>query len=142
MVAHFSIIGKKGSGRSEVLEQLVLLLKQKGYRVGVIKHLAKDDIEIDQPEKDTYRYRMQGAETVMLAGRKRLAVFSNLNEEIPLNQLLHLFEDFDVVLLEGYMQNDIYKFEVYQPLSMPQLEEFVTIIEEKIFLQKKATCVS
>lgn len=109
-----SIIGKKGSGKSEILERLIALLSQRGFRVGVIKHLAREDIEIDEPGKDSYRYRSQGAETVILSGRRRLALFSNLGEEIPLEGLLSFFRDFDLVFLEGYFQDEFPKIEVHR----------------------------
>ena len=114
MSALLSIVGKKGSGKSEVLEKLIALLSQRGFRIGVIKHLARDDFEIDEPGKDTYRYRTQGAETVVLAGRKRFAMFSNLHEEIPLERLLTLFGDFDLIFLEGYFNEEIPKLEVHR----------------------------
>lgn len=109
-----SIIGKKGSGKSEILEELIALLSGRGFRIGVIKHLAREAIEIDEPGKDTYRYRSQGAETVVLAGRRRLALFSNLGEEIPVEGLLGFFRDFDLVFLEGYFQDEVPKVEVYR----------------------------
>jgi molybdopterin-guanine dinucleotide biosynthesis adapter protein len=111
-----SILGRRGAGRSKVLESLIGCLKQKNalLRVGVIKHMAKEHYEIDQPGKDTYQYRMQGAETVMLAGQKRLAVFSNLTQEIPLEELLKSFQGFDLIFLEGYYREDLPKIEVYK----------------------------
>ena len=114
MSALLSIVGKKGSGKSEVLEKLTAHLNQRGFRMGVIKHLARDDFEIDEPGKDTYRYRTQGAETVVLAGRKLLAVFSNLRAEIPLEQILNFFQDFDLVFLEGYFLDEVPKLEVHK----------------------------
>jgi len=114
MPSVLSIVGKKDSGKSEVLEKLIQLLSKKGYRVGVLKRLARDDFEIDEPGKDTYRYRVQGAQKVILAGRKRLAVFSNLEEEIPFEDLLSCFKEFDLVFLEGYFQDEIQKIEVHK----------------------------
>ena len=114
MSALLSVVGKKGSGKSEVLEKLIALLSQRGFRIGVIKHLARDDFEIDEPGKDTYRYRTQGAEAVVLAGRKRFAMFSNLHEEIPLERLLALFGDLDLVFLEGYFNAELPKLEVHK----------------------------
>lgn len=109
-----SMVGRKGSGKSEVLETLISLLTQRGFRVGVIKHLGREDIEIDEPGKDTYRYRSQGAKTVILSGRKRLALFSSLDEEMPLEGLLSFFGDFDLVFLEGYLQDEFPKIEVHR----------------------------
>ncbi len=126
----FSVVGKKGAGKSEVLERLIAILTQRKLRVGVIKHLARDDFEVDEPGKDTYRYRMRGAETVILSGRKRLAIFSNLQEEIPLNRLLTFFGDFDLVFLEGYYLEGMPRIEV-QHKEM-ELDSLIPWIEEKL----------
>lgn len=125
-----SLVGRKGSGKSEVLEKLIRIFSQRGFRIGVIKHLARDDFEIDEPGKDTYRYRTQGAGTVILSGRRRLAIFSNLQEEIPLNRLLTFFEDFDLVFLEGYYLEGIPRIEV-QHKEM-ELKWLIQWTEEKL----------
>ena len=109
-----SLVGRKGAGKSEVLEALIALLKEKGLRIGVMKHLAREDFEIDQPGKDTYRYRMQGAETVMLLGRKRRAIFSDFPVESDWEENLKIFEGFDLVFLEGYFLKAIPMVEVYK----------------------------
>lgn len=114
MPAIISIMGKKGSQKAKVIEKLIAQLSTKGYRVGVLKHLARPDIEIDEPGKDTYRYRTQGAEKVILAGDKRFAIFANLREPLLLNELLSAFNHFDIVFLEGYFQNEFPKIEVYR----------------------------
>ena len=72
-------------------------------------------MEIDQPGKDTWRYRQAGAETVVLSGRQQMAYFSNVMDETPLEKLLPLFEGFDLVLLEGYFLKEIPKLEIFQP---------------------------
>jgi molybdopterin-guanine dinucleotide biosynthesis protein B len=109
-----SMVGRKGSGKSQVLESLIARLTQKGFRVGVIKHLTRDDFEIDEPGKDTYGYRMQGASKVILSGRKRLALFANLEEEIPVERLLSHFQGFDLVFLEGFFLENIPTVEIYK----------------------------
>jgi molybdopterin-guanine dinucleotide biosynthesis protein B len=114
MPALISIVGKKGSGKAEVLEALITLLTSRDFEIGVLKHIAREDIEIDQPGKDSYRYRMSGAQKVILAGRKRLAVFANLEGELPLEEIVSMFRDFDLVFLEGYVQNDFPKIEVHK----------------------------
>ncbi|MBI3313780.1 MAG: molybdopterin-guanine dinucleotide biosynthesis protein B, partial [Candidatus Omnitrophica bacterium] len=108
-----SIVGRKGSGKSEVLEVLIASLKEKGLRVGVMKHLAREDFEIDQPGKDTYRYRLWGAETVMLLGKKKRAIFSDLPIESDWEENLKYFEDFDLVFMEGYFLKTVPMIEVY-----------------------------
>ena len=127
----FSILGKKGAGKSEVLEHLIRRLTQKGFRVGVLKRLARPDLEIDEPGKDTYRYRMQGAETVTLSGRRRLAVFKNRQEETPLEELLLHYEGFNFVFLEGYELEGIPKIEI-QNQEETNLEEWVSTLTAEI----------
>ena len=157
-----SLAGRKGAGKSEVLEALIALLKEKGLRIGVMKHLAREDFEIDQPGKDTYRYRRQGAETVMLLGRKRRAIFSNLAFESDWEENLKYFEGFDLLFFEGYFLRtvpmvEVYKQEVGDPLltemenvfavcsdtptgipaphfSRTQLEELAFLIQSNFFL--------
>ncbi len=159
-----SVIGRKGSGKSQVIETLIALLKSKGFRIGVIKHLAKDDVEIDQPGKDTCRYRTQGAETVILAGKRQLAFFSNLSSEIPMEQLLCLFQDYDLVFLDGYFDVPFPTLEVHRQdsgnflssgmdhvfaicsdqraaghvphFSLTQLVSLVSLIEEKFLMAR------
>ena len=114
MSAVLSVVGKKGSGKSKILEELIALLGQRGFRIGVVKHLSREEVEIDKPGTDTYRYRTQGAETVILAGRKRLALFSNLREEISVHEILKLLDGFDLVFLEGYFDEEFPKLEVHK----------------------------
>lgn len=164
-----SIVGRKGSGKSAVLEALISLLARRGFRVGVIKHMARDDFEVDDPSKDTYQYRTNGAETVVLAGRKRLALFSNLEAEVPLENLLEFFLKFDLVFLEGYFSEEVPKIEVHKKVlgdliltervenifaicsdspptrdlphfSFGQIERLASLIEEELL--KKGTEVS
>ena len=127
--ALLAIVGRKGTGKSEVLEALILLLKEKGLRVGVMKHLAREDFEIDQPGKDTYRYRLQGAETVMLLGRKKRAVFSDLPFESDWEENLIYFEGFDLVFLEGYFLKTVPMVEVYKrECGNPLLSEMENVL--------------
>ncbi len=103
----FAVVGRKGAGRSESLLALVAELKKRGHRVGVVRHLQRDDLEIDQPGKDTYNYRMQGAEKVILSGRKRCAVFENRSEEYSAAELLEAFQGYDFIFFEEYYLADM-----------------------------------
>ena len=114
MLKKFAVIGRKGAGRSEVLLQLVAIFKSRGYRVGVVRHLKRDDLEIDQPGKDTYEYRMRGAQKVILSGRKRCAVFENRDEELSIQELLKAFAGYDFVFFEEYFSWDLPAIEVHQ----------------------------
>ncbi len=114
MVAVLSIVGRKGSGKAEVIEGLLAQFAARGMRVGVVKHIARQDAEVDEPGRDSFRYRAQGASKVVLAGRVRLALFENLEREQPLPELLTLFRGFDLVILEGYCLEEVPKVEVFR----------------------------
>ena len=142
-----SIVGRKGSGKTEVLESLIRMLTQRGYRIGVIKRLANPNLEIDEFGKDTYRYRMQGAETVILAGKKRLARFSNLTEEPPLEELLASFADFNLIFLEGYYYDEIPKIEVRKkesgdPLLTERVQNIFAVCSDKPLGYEPLLCPS
>ena len=126
--ALLAIVGRKGSGKSEVLATLIKLLTEKGVRVGVMKHLAREDFEIDQPGKDTHQYRLEGAETVMLLGRKKRAIFSDLQLDSDWEENLSYFEGFDLVFLEGYFLKTVQTLEVYhQETGAPLLTDMNNI---------------
>ena len=127
MPALFSILGRKGAGKSEVLENLISRLTLRGFRVGVVKRLARPDLEIDEPGKDTFRYRMQGAGTVILSGRRRLAIFKNLAEETSLEELLCHYEGFDFVFLEGYELQGVPKIEIQEKEEI-NIEEWISTL--------------
>ena len=114
MIRSFAVIGHKGAGRSAVLLALVAHLKSRGKRVGVVRRLQRDDLEIDEPGKDTYAYRMQGAEKVVLSGRRRCATFENRERELSTAEILEAFEGYDFVFFEGYLSAGIPAIEVHR----------------------------
>ncbi len=42
--ALLAVVGKKGSGKSQVIERLITDLKARGHRIGLVKHLSKPGI--------------------------------------------------------------------------------------------------
>src|SRR5262245_23594145 len=110
--ALLALVGRKGAGKAGILETLIARLKGKGLRVGVIKHVSRPDFEVDEPGKDTYRYREAGAATVMLLGERKRAVFSDLAEPSGWEENLALFGGFDLVILEGYFNAEVPTIEV------------------------------
>ncbi|NLK51530.1 MAG: molybdopterin-guanine dinucleotide biosynthesis protein B, partial [Syntrophomonadaceae bacterium] len=75
-----SVVGFSNSGKSTLLVKLVAALKERGYRVAVIKHSC--GFEVDQPGKDSWGYREVGAGPVVLAGPKQMVLFKSWEEEL------------------------------------------------------------
>ncbi|WGZ94527.1 MAG: bifunctional molybdopterin-guanine dinucleotide biosynthesis adaptor protein MobB/molybdopterin molybdotransferase MoeA [Candidatus Thiothrix putei] len=114
-----------GSGKTTLLAALIPLLKQAGLRLTVIKH-GHHHIELDTPGKDTYRFREAGADQVLLASRKRMAMMQECKtqREPELADVLRFINPdcADLVLVEGFKHTAIPKIEVHRPsLGKPLL---------------------
>ena len=112
MTPMISIVGKSGSGKTTLIEKLIHELKQRGYRVGVIKHIYHK-FEIDKRGKDSWRHMEAGADTVAVASSDKIAVFkAQANDD--LNNFGKYFDDVDIVLTEGFKKEDKPKIEIFR----------------------------
>jgi molybdopterin-guanine dinucleotide biosynthesis protein B len=114
-----------GTGKTTLLTQLIPLIKQQGFRVGLIKH-SHHQFEIDKPGKDSYRLRKSGATPVMLISSHRRAIVSEFEKPIEpqLNQQLKYFEqtELDLILVEGFKTEAFPKIELHrESLAKPLL---------------------
>lgn len=114
MAKVINVIGKGSNvGKTLLIEGLIQELKSRGRTVATIKHDVHG-FDIDQEGKDTYRHRQAGAETVVISSQKRLAMIKEMDEEMPLYDIIDLVSDKDIVLVEGYKKSDLRKIEVYR----------------------------
>jgi len=99
----FGIAGFKNAGKTTLIVELIGALRQRGLRVGTIKH-AHHEFDIDHPGKDSYQHREAGAEEIIVASSRRWAHIKELENvsEPPLSELLEHLGDLDIVLIEGY----------------------------------------
>lgn len=112
--AAVSFVARSGTGKTTLLEQLIPILKQRGYRVGVIKHDAHR-FEIDYPGKDSYRLTAAGADSMLLCSADKLALVRRLAQEPPLEELLAACgDDLDIILTEGFKQHGLPKIELHR----------------------------
>ena len=92
-------IGQSGTGKTTLMEKVVARLVSRGRRVSAVK----SDTDIDQPGKDSWRFRKAGANEVILAGKDRWALMKETPEaEVPLSELLKRLEPADIVMVEGF----------------------------------------
>ncbi|UCF95758.1 MAG: molybdopterin-guanine dinucleotide biosynthesis protein B, partial [Desulfobacterales bacterium] len=61
-----STVGYSGSGKTTLLEKLIAELKQRGFRVGTIKHDVHG-FEMDRPGKDSWRHKQAGASVTVIS---------------------------------------------------------------------------
>jgi len=121
-----SIVGKSESGKTTLLEGLITELKQRGYRVAIIKHAA-EDFELDTVNKDSWRFSRAGSEVSAISSAHKLAVIKNLEHDLGPQELAQfIFTDYDLILTEGFKQSNHPKIEVHRKeqgkelLSSPQ----------------------
>jgi molybdopterin-guanine dinucleotide biosynthesis protein B len=129
-----------GTGKTTLLTQLIPLLKQRGLRVGLIKH-SHHNFEIDHQGKDSFRLRAAGASPVLLVSPYRRAVITEFTEqkEPRLNDQLKLFNtnELDLLLIEGFKSEAIPKIELHrailqQPLLYPNDPYIIAIATDTV----------
>jgi molybdopterin-guanine dinucleotide biosynthesis protein B len=117
MTKVLSITGHSGSGKTTLIEQLIPELRKRGYRIGTIKH-AHHGFQLDSKGKDSWRHQTAGAETVMVASPGGLALFKEMNGD-GLAGLIPFFSGMDLVLAEGYKNENRPKIEVFRQEMHP-----------------------
>lgn len=109
-----SFVAKSGTGKTTLLEKVISELKQRGYRVGVVKHDAHR-FEIDHPGKDSHRLTAAGADTMLISSPEKLAIVKQHAEAPPIEELIATyFSDVDLILTEGFKKSGLPKIEVHR----------------------------
>jgi molybdopterin-guanine dinucleotide biosynthesis protein MobB len=109
-----AFVAKSGSGKTTLLEKVIPRLKDRGYRVGVIKHDAHR-FDIDRPGKDSYRLTAAGADTMVITSPEKMALVKQHTASPPVEALLaEFFKDVDIVLIEGFKSSSLPKIEVHR----------------------------
>ncbi len=119
----FGLAGWSGSGKTTLMRALIPALTERGLRVSTLKH-AHHAFDVDQPGKDSYEHRAAGATEVLVASAERWALMHELRgaPEPTTAQLIELMTPVDIVLIEGFKQEDHDKIEVHRPsLGKPLL---------------------
>jgi molybdopterin-guanine dinucleotide biosynthesis protein B len=114
------VVAPSGSGKTTLLRQLLPLLRERGLRVGYLKH-SHHPLAIDRPGKDSFEVAAAGAEQVLLAAADGWALMDyapqrGADGELALAELLARFDAarLDLVLVEGYRQAHHPKIEVHR----------------------------
>ena len=113
-----------GTGKTTLLINIIPLLKERGFEVGVIKH-AHHTFEIDTPGKDSYEIRKAGAKQMLIGSKQRWALMVEQDESNPEKRLEEYIAQFDqdkldLILVEGFKPEAIPKIELHRPsLSHP-----------------------
>lgn len=144
MVPVVSFVGYHNSGKTTFATKVLKILKEKGYRIAAIKATKHSKVVKDVKGKDSYKYREAGAESVGIFTPDELILFHSANRETLNPELLSflLFEEFDLVLCEGFKSSPVPKIEVWRkevggaPLYR-KLENVVAVVSDVNFQDVK-----
>lgn len=106
-----SMVGKSGVGKTTALELVIREIKQRGYRIGTVKH-DTHGFEVDKPGKDSWRHGQAGSDAVVISGPRKMALIRQLDRELALDEIVELMGDVDLVITEGYKRGEKPKIEV------------------------------
>ena len=93
-----------GTGKTTLIEKLILELKARGLRLAVIKHDGHK-FEIDHEGKDSWRFAQAGADITMISSAEKTAYIEK--GDLSLEQLLGMVHGVDLILVEGYKNKDL-----------------------------------
>ena len=120
--AVMAFVAWSGTGKTTLVEKLITLAKDRGLKVGALKH-DSHRFEIDHPGKDSFRFTAAGADAMALVSDEKLALVRR-HEQVPgVDALLQeYFTGMDLVLVEGWKNSVLPRIEVHRPaLGQPLL---------------------
>ncbi|MBI2361374.1 MAG: molybdopterin-guanine dinucleotide biosynthesis protein B, partial [Deltaproteobacteria bacterium] len=118
------ILGTKKSGKTALIEKLVPELSARGYRVGTVKHHhSSSPLDVDRAGKDSWKHRQAGARAVALVSPTEVALFQDTYEPTPLDEIIKMLKNLDLVLVEGFRAEAKPRIEVGKFSAPPSLTD-------------------
>ena len=109
-----SFVAPSGTGKTTLIEGVIRHLRTRSLRVAVVKHDAHR-LVLDQPGKDSYRYRQAGAWRSVVASSDEMGLFSSLESAPSLGELARQYLDSaDIVLTEGFRSSTVPAIRVHR----------------------------
>ena len=110
-----TIVGKSNSGKTTLLEKLIALLTDRGYKIGSVKH-AHDGFEMDKEGKDSWRHRKAGAGATLVITQNKIALVKDDKRGYS-EKMQSYLSDMDIILAEGFKKQSLPKIEVFRTQS-------------------------
>jgi molybdopterin-guanine dinucleotide biosynthesis adapter protein len=110
------IVGRKNHGKTALVVDLVQEFCRRGIRVGTIKH-SPHVHELDTPGKDSHRHRAAGGQPAAIITTDTVGIFLGRDGRCDYERLAPLFADCQIVLVEGNIDAQGTKVEVWRSAS-------------------------
>jgi molybdopterin-guanine dinucleotide biosynthesis protein MobB len=109
-----SVVGRSNSGKTTLLEKLIVELKRRGYTVAAVKH-SGSGFQLDHPGKDSWRFSEAGSDAVVLASPSGLAFLQKASRPPSLEEVIDFLDNrYDCILVEGFKESGVPKIEVHR----------------------------
>jgi molybdopterin-guanine dinucleotide biosynthesis protein B len=109
-----SFLARSGTGKTTLIEKIIKILSQKGYKVSSIKH-TDHNVSADTEGKDSWRHKNAGAFSTMLISKEKISFFSDIEPSVDIS-IDRLISDFftgsDIVIIEGFKELGVKKIEL------------------------------
>jgi molybdopterin-guanine dinucleotide biosynthesis protein B len=108
----FGVVGWKNSGKTTLMSRLIAEFAARGVKAAAVKH-AHHAFDVDQPGRDSYKFREAGAREVAVVSAMRIAIMRELRGEAEpgLDEILARLQGNDLILVEGFKSHDHPKIE-------------------------------
>jgi len=110
LLEHLPIIGIcgfSGAGKTTVIEAILPDLQARGLQVAVVKHDCQN-VRIDTPGKDSYRFYEAGADVYLLGGEE-IHRLHDSGANLITAELARLAGRYDLILVEGHGKTPVTK---------------------------------
>ena len=96
-------VGRSNSGKTTLIERVIPELVREGYQIATIKH-AGHGFDLDTEGKDSWRHKRAGADTVIVTSKGSLAMFTDVEEEVRVEDLRERYVKggTDLIVAEGW----------------------------------------
>ncbi|MBT4285986.1 MAG: molybdopterin-guanine dinucleotide biosynthesis protein B [Deltaproteobacteria bacterium] len=107
-----SVIGRSGSGKTQLITQIIPYFVSKNLKIGSIKH-THHQAQFDKKGKDSWKHKTAGSAQVLLMTDDQLAIYADIQEKKTLREIAdYWFQGFDMVISEGFKKESGLKIEV------------------------------
>jgi len=111
--------GPSNSGKTTLILNISEFLKERGYKVCIIKHDPQDKAVFDTVGKDSWKFTQSGADVVVVSPNKTTFLKQSTSS---IEEIAMMFGDFDYLLVEGL-----------KTLPLPRIAIFRNSLDEKYF---------
>lgn len=120
-----------GTGKTTLIEKLIISLKKRNLRLAVIKHDGHG-FEIDHKGKDSWRFAEAGADITIVSSEEKTAYIER--RKLTFEQVISMVTGVDLILVEGYKNEDVPKIGIAREDNgkgfTAQIDQFEAIVTD------------